>query len=139
MNEQAQGVRIGDAERERAQSTLNDHYAAGRLDHDEYTERLDRIWAARTRADLAVVFDDLPGPTPRSSYPYSTPAARRPTTVARARRPRVPAPLLVVLVVLAAIAVVTNLPIILIGLAVWFFFLRGGGCGSGSRHQARRW
>lgn len=138
MNEQAQGVRIGDAERERAQSTLNDHYAAGRLDHDEYTERLDRIWAGRTRADLAGVFHDLPGPTPSASYPYSTPAARRPTTVARWRRPRLPAPLLVVLLVLAAIAVVTNLPIILIGLAVWFFFLRGGGCGSGSRHHSRR-
>ncbi len=137
MNEQAEGVRIGDAEREQAQSTLNDHYAAGRLDHDEYLERLDRIWAARTRPDLAGVFDDLPGPAPRSSYPYSTPASRRPRTVAGPRRPRMPVPLLVVLVVLAAITVATNLPIILIGVAVWFFFLRGG-CGSSSRRHPRR-
>lgn len=129
------GVRIGDPERERAQATLNDHYAAGRLDHDEYTERLDRIWAARTRAELDPVFVDLPGSTPRSSYPYSTPAARRPTSVSRARRPGVPVPLLVLLVVLGTIAVLTHLPIILVGLGVWFFFLRGGGCGS----RSRRW
>ena len=48
-----QGLRIGDADRERAQAILGDHYAAGRLDKDEYDQRLDQIWAARTRAELA--------------------------------------------------------------------------------------
>ncbi len=134
-------VRIGDAERELAQTTLNDHYAAGRLDHDEYTERLDRIWAARTRAELDPVFSDLPGPSaqraPRSSYPYSTAATRRPSSAARARGPRMPAPLLVLLVVVGAIVVTTNLPLILVGLGVWFFFFRGGSCRSQSRRVMR--
>lgn len=112
-------VRIGDTERERAQAALSDHYAAGRLDHDEYSERLDRIWAARTQAELAPVFADLPQP-----------AQSRPATAPRGgtRRPgrRMPAPLLVLLVVLGAVAVATHLPLILIGLGVWFFFVRGG-------------
>jgi len=133
-------VRIGDAEREQAQTALNDHYAAGRLDHDEYTERLDRIWAARTRAELDPVFTDLPGPAPqrasRSSYPYSTAATRRPSSVPR-RRPRLPLPLVAVLVVLAAVVVATNLPLVLVGLGVWFFFFRGGGCRSQSRRVMR--
>lgn len=140
-------VRIGDAERERAQSTLSDHYAAGRLDHDEYSERLDRIWAARTRAELDPVFTDLPGgfearsprtsTTGSASYPYSTPASRRPAPTARSRSSRPPVPLLVLLVALGTIAVLTHLPMILVGLGVWFFFLRGGGCGSRPMHPRR--
>lgn len=139
-------VRIGDVEREHAQSTLSDHYAAGRLDHDEYSERLDRIWAARTRRELDPVFSDLPGPAgasgpiPRTSYPFSTAASRRPAATVRPRSSRPPIPLLVLLVVLAAIAVLTHLPFILVGLGVWFFFLRGGACGSARRgHPFRRW
>ncbi len=138
MNED---VRIGDAEREQAQATLGDHYAAGRLDHDEYSERLDRIWEARTRAELGPVFADLPGAAglpPRPSYPYSTPAARRPAAV-RSRGSRPPLPLLVLLVVLGTIAVLTQLPLILVGLGVWFFFLRGGACRPQQRLHTRRW
>ena len=45
------------------------HYTDGRLDHEEYDERLDAIWTARTRADLALLFSDLPrlqaSPPPR--------------------------------------------------------------------------
>jgi len=135
-------VRIGDAERERAQSTLSDHYAAGRLDHDEYSERLDRIWAARTRAELDPVFTDLPGaagPSPHPSYPFSTPASRRPASTTRHRSSRPPLPLLVLLLVLGTIAVATHLPLILVGLGVWFFFLRGGGCRSQAWSHPRRW
>ncbi len=113
-------VRIGDAEREQAQTALNDHYAAGRLDHDEYTERLDRIWAARTRAELDPVFTDLPGPAPqrasRSSYPYSTRGDPSPARRCHGVGPRLPLPLVAVLVVLAAVVVATNLPLVLVGL-----------------------
>lgn len=137
--------RIGDAEREQAQAMLGDHYAAGRLDHDEYTERLDRIWSARTGAELGPVFIDLPGasgpigPARGAAYPFSTPAARRPVA-ARPRSSRPPLPLLVLLVVLAAVAVLSHLPLILVGLGVWFFFLRGGGCGSRRLHSStHRW
>jgi len=129
-------VRIGDADRERAQSTLSDHYAAGRLDHDEYSERLDRIWAARTRAELDPVFTDLPGTaaSTAASYPYSTPSSRRPAAV-RTRSSRPPVPLLILLVVLGTIAIATHLPIILVGLGVWFFFFRGGSCRSPHRQR----
>ena len=54
-------LRLGDAEREQASALLRDHYAEGRLDTEEYSERLDAVWAARTRADLRPVFADLPG------------------------------------------------------------------------------
>jgi hypothetical protein len=54
-------LRISDAERERAAAELAEHYALGRLTTAEHAERLDRIWAARTRGELAPVFGDLPG------------------------------------------------------------------------------
>ena len=125
-------LRIGDAERERAASELAEHYAVGRLDRDEHAERLDRIWAARTQADLDPVFADLPAHSP------STPGrAAAPRTAAARRGPRLPGPLLVLLVVLGTVAVVTNVPLILVGLGVWFFLVRGG-CGSRSRHSWSR-
>jgi Domain of unknown function (DUF1707) len=55
-------VRIGTAEREAAASALSEHFAAGRLDQDELEERLDRAYAAKTRADLEPLFQDLPRP-----------------------------------------------------------------------------
>ena len=125
-------LRIGDAERERAASQLAEHYAVGRLTREEHSERLDRVWAAKTRAELDPVFVDLPGHAPDAPRPL---APRRDTR----RRPRLPLPLLALLVVLAVVAVATNLPLILIGLGVWFFFLRGG-CGSRSSWgHPRRW
>ena len=54
-------LRIGDAEREQAAGQLAEHFAVGRIDRAEHAERLDRIWAARTQADLDPVFADLPG------------------------------------------------------------------------------
>lgn len=144
----APGLRIGDADRERAQALLADHYAAGRLDKDEYDLRLDQIWAARTRAELAPVFTDLPGASRppgadgrQYSTAYSTAAGRarfNPPPRARSWASRLPAPLLVLLVVLGSIVALANLPIILVGLGVWFFFLRGGAC-SRRVHSSRRW
>ena len=67
-------TRIADSDRERAMSDLAGHYADGRLDHEEYDERLDAIWTARTRADLAVIFSDLPRP----QVTYPSPPARAP-------------------------------------------------------------
>jgi hypothetical protein len=137
-------LRIGDADRERAQALLADHYAAGRLDKDEYDQRLDQIWGARTHAELMPVFRDLPGPggpdPRRPSGPYSTPAgrARFAPPASRGWARRIPGPLLVLLAALAAVVVLAHLPLILVGLGVWFFFLRGGACGS-RMHPSRRW
>ena len=59
MTEQT-GLRISDADREQAAADLSEHYAEGRLTHDEHAERLDAVWTARTHADLAPIFEDLP-------------------------------------------------------------------------------
>ena len=135
-------LRIGDAERERAASQLAEHYAVGRLTQDEHGERLDRIWAARTHAELDPVFFDLPsvnllGDDPAAAPPWQR-ATPRPDAPRRGRR-GIPGPLLVALVVLGVVAVVTNFPLILVAIGVWFFFLRGG-CGSRSSWgHPRRW
>ncbi|QZY29062.1 DUF1707 SHOCT-like domain-containing protein [Nocardioides coralli] len=138
MSAPAPEMRIGDAERERAQSVLGEHYAAGRLDHDEYSERLDRIWEARTRSDLDPVFHDLPGAPVGSRAPYSTAASRRPGPVTRPLGWRLPPVLVALAVVLVAVAVVTRMPFLLFILAGWFLVSRGA-CGGGrgphtSRH-----
>jgi len=57
-------IRVGDAEREAVASQLRDHYADGRLTLEELNERLDQVFAAKTRADLNVLTRDLPV-TPR--------------------------------------------------------------------------
>ncbi len=56
--------RIGDAERDRAIDLLRDHLTAGRLDTEEFDERLGVALSAKTSADLEPLFTDLPGPRP---------------------------------------------------------------------------
>lgn len=53
-------VRIGDAEREVAANELGEHFAAGRLTHEELDERLEAAWRARSAGDLRLLFVDLP-------------------------------------------------------------------------------
>src|SRR5664279_24481 len=60
----AAGQRIGDAERDDAAAALSEHFAAGRLDRDEFDVRLAAAYAARTGADLQPLFTDLPAPEP---------------------------------------------------------------------------
>lgn len=69
-------MRASDAERERVADALREHYAAGRLDSDELSERLDGAYAARTVADLARLSADLPALPP-------SPAVRRAELVSR--------------------------------------------------------
>jgi hypothetical protein len=116
-------LRIGDAERERAAAELGEHFVQGRLTAEEHTERLDRVWSARTRAELGPLFRDLPG--------HHGPVAPGPATAARApsywsggvapfRRGR-PSPLVFVLLVLLALTVITHVPLILVGGLVALF------------------
>jgi hypothetical protein len=53
-------VRIGSAEREAAITSLGGHMAAGRLEPDEYGDRVAKASVARYTSDLAPLFDDLP-------------------------------------------------------------------------------
>ncbi len=54
-------MRVGDAERDATAAQLREHFASGRLTHDELNERLDQTFAAKTRGDLSKVMTDLPG------------------------------------------------------------------------------
>ena len=130
-------LRMSDAEREEAATELGEHFAQGRLTSDEYAERLDRIWAARTYGQLGPIFRDLPGrygpPAPARDS-----AARRPTSWSGGMSPwrrGLPTPLFVVLAVLVVLTMVTHLPLILVGLVVaYFVFGRRRGAA-----RARRW
>lgn len=53
-------IRVGNPERERAISLLNDAFTSGYLDISEFDERSARIFAARTRGDLRSCLTDLP-------------------------------------------------------------------------------
>lgn len=55
-----QHIRVSDAERNAVVERLGQHYADGRLDQAEFDERVNRAMAAKTRGDLAGLFDDLP-------------------------------------------------------------------------------
>jgi hypothetical protein len=63
-------IRASDAEREQTAEALREHYAAGRLDAQELSERLHGVYEAKTVAELASLSTDLP------SLPIS-PSARR--------------------------------------------------------------
>ena len=58
--EQRPALRISDAERERAVRTLGEHHAVGRLTYDEFVERMDLAYEARTHEQLDVLTADLP-------------------------------------------------------------------------------
>jgi hypothetical protein len=51
-----------DAERRAVEAELSDACAQGRLSLEEFSKRLDRSSAARTRGELALLVGDLPGP-----------------------------------------------------------------------------
>lgn len=53
-------IRVSDAERDRLVEELHEHTVVGRLTSEEYEERLEAVYAARTRADLDALRTDLP-------------------------------------------------------------------------------
>lgn len=96
--------RLTDGDRDAALDRLADHYAAGRLDKDEFDERSDAVWTARTGADLAPIFADL--------QPRASAAPRRPRP--GRWRHRSSLPLAPVLVLVIALAVITSIPVVLL-------------------------
>jgi Domain of unknown function (DUF1707) len=108
--------RIGDAEREAAVSALGEHYAAGRLTREEYDERSEAAWAAKTNSDLWPLFTDLPAPAraQRSSAAPRREAGHGWRGGQRRRLPLLP----VLLIALASVIVLLEVP--------WLLFLLGG-------------
>ena len=70
MNEPA--VRASDADRERTVVLLRDHSTQGRLTLEEFSERMEHAYAARTLDELESLTDDLP-----TSEPATTAVERR--------------------------------------------------------------
>lgn len=121
-------VRIGDAERDTAVSDLGDHFAAGRLDREEFDERADKAMRARFTTDLAPLFADLP-------------AAARPAPAPTGMRPAGPPPwayvmwlLPLMLVGLLVASVLLHAPFLLWGLIWMAVIMKATGQ---RRHQLR--
>ena len=60
----AAAIRASDGDREAAAARLNEAVGDGRLTLQEFSERLDRAYAARTRGELAPLTADLPATDP---------------------------------------------------------------------------
>lgn len=62
MTSERSETRASDAERERIAERLREAVAEGRLDMEEFDERLDATFKARTHGELAPLVSDLPAP-----------------------------------------------------------------------------
>jgi len=71
--ERRPALRISDAERERAVRLLGEHHAVGRLTYEEFVERMDRAYEARTHEQL----DGLTADLPATPAPQARPQKRR--------------------------------------------------------------
>lgn len=143
-------VRLSSAERESAVAALGEHYAEGRLDKDEYDERSDAAWSAKTPSDLHPLFHDLPGGSPLAPVVAGTSFARGVPVGPGLRQGSktlwagLPTGVQVLLVVVAVVLAIGNLHLLLVGGLVWFLLARhgvvgkpgwgrGGHAGCGSR------
>jgi Domain of unknown function (DUF1707) len=83
-------LRIGDRERDAVTTELREHYAHGRLTLEEFNQRLDAVFAAKTQADLSRLTADLPhirsggAPLPSSRTGKSPSLASGPPPAGRA-------------------------------------------------------
>jgi hypothetical protein len=130
-------LRVSDAERNAVTERLSAHYADGRLDQAEFDERVARAMSAKTRGDLAGLFDDLPDPDPLGAYRRGRPASRAgqdgPAIPYRGRRRGPIRTLFLVAMVIFAVSVVGHavasfffipwLPIVMIA-AIAYFAIR---------------
>jgi hypothetical protein len=56
-------MRASDADRDRVAEILGEAFSEGRLTSEEHSERLERLYAAKTYAELEPLTDDLPRPS----------------------------------------------------------------------------
>jgi hypothetical protein len=105
-------IRIGDAERDKAVSSLGDHFAAGRLTREEFDTRVDQAMTARFDGDLRPLFADLP---------RSQPVRPGPGPYAGAPGMRVPGPLMMLLWLLPFLLILSLIAAVVIG-APWLIW-----------------
>jgi hypothetical protein len=120
-------LRVSDADRDRAIAELSEHYQAGRLTTEEFEDRTGRALQARTSADLAALFTDLP----RRQAPVTSAAASAPASPGRSWPARMPVVPFAILAVVAVLALLSGHPFHLAWLPVVAIivvrFLVGGG------------
>jgi hypothetical protein len=118
-------LRIGNEERNAAIRALDEHLSAGRLDADEYADRMAAASMARTRDDLDPLFVDLPAPHPFPPAPSWGPAAAASYPAPGwAVPPRTPAPRpMAVRIVGALLAVMLTVLAFAFALGGWILFL----------------
>lgn len=68
-------IRIGDVERDQVCNLLVAHYEAGRLSHDEWSERTSAALQAQRQSELMQIMGDLPRIVLRSQLPTFQPMA----------------------------------------------------------------
>jgi hypothetical protein len=107
---QRDDIRVSDADRDQAVAELSEHFQTGRLTQDEFDDRTGSALQARTGADLAGLFTDLP-----RSQAVAPPAdarvdaARLDTTqLDTGPRPRRPHPARFALALVVALIVISN-------------------------------
>jgi Flp pilus assembly protein TadB len=117
-------LRIGDADRETAARELGEHFALGRITADEHAERLEQIWAARTSADLAPAFRDLPRVQKDRPRPARPELAARPSRGWRPELPRLPFPFKVLLAIVVLWWGFHHVLFLLVAAIVYVVFVR---------------
>ena len=80
-------IRASDEDRDRTVSLLREHHAAGRLTAEEFNERIDKAYEAKTVGELDELMTDLPGIDLYRLPDAALPRYRGPGQ-ARSRRPR---------------------------------------------------
>jgi len=125
-------MRVSDADRDRAIAELSEHYQAGRLTTEEFEDRTDHALQARTSADLAALFTDLP----RRQAPVTSAAASAPASPGRSWPALVPVVPVAVLAIVAMLALLGGhpfhfawLPVVAIVVVRFLVGGRGRRCG----------
>ncbi len=126
-------LRASDADREATATLLRRHYTEGRLDAQEYDERIDRCYAAKTLGELDELFGDLPRAEPRGPEMGRTDRGFRPSWRLAAIVP--------VIAALIVLSILTGAHVVWFAWPLFFLFFGPFGRwrrpGFGSDH--RRW
>lgn len=90
MNDLQPELRVSDSDRDRVAKALQEHFAQGRLDNEEFNLRVSAAYAAKTTGELTELTRDLPerdlyrlntGSSPMAAAPTASGVLRDPALV----------------------------------------------------------